>query len=249
MASSEDFHVRSVEVAGRSSSSPLPGWPAIERGSLEFSVSLRQHGTHLHLVREMSCGDKTVAALVAWNRDYQEEEPAAEAYDALAGRQIDLVLWSVGAQAIGEGWLDPLVDDAVATFVRLRDAERAREAALAEKAARKAEEDAIAAKELSFYVDERKGLFFLDLHRAGLKTPPLWSIGFSERWERERFWDWLGQQEERFEEFATTASGAGRSDLERRLLHEMLQTENAVKKQGLGAGGRRPLRFWRGDQS
>lgn len=249
MASFEDVHVRPVGVAVRPSSPPVPEWPSIERGGLEFSVSLRQHGTHLHLVREMSCGDETVSSSVAWTRDYEEEAHAAEAYDALAGRQADLALWSVGAQARGEGWLDPLVDDAVTTFVHLRDAERAREAALAEEAMREAEEAAVAAKRLSFYVEERKGRFFLELHRGGWDTPSLWSIGFRERWERERFWDWLGQQKGRFEEIATTACDGDPSDLERRLLHEMLQTENAVKKQGLGAGGRRPLRFWRGNLS
>jgi hypothetical protein len=40
---------------------------------------------------------------------------------------------------------------------------------------------------------------------------------------------------------------AGADEVGRELLYEMLTTEQAVKKRGLGAGGRRPLLFWRGD--
>jgi hypothetical protein len=74
-----------------------------------------------------------------------------------------------------------------------------------------------------------------------------WSIAFDEAWERDRFWDWFSWQTERFQEFADHMKDGDRLDLERKLLKEMIVTEQAVKKQGPGAGGRRPLRFWRGE--
>lgn len=70
---------------------------------------------------------------------------------------------------------------------------------------------------------------------------------FDEGWERDRVWDWLRWQTRRFEDIRLRIDGIGAAAVERELLHEMLVTENRVRKTGLGAGGRRPLRFWRGD--
>ncbi len=40
----------------------------------------------------------------------------------------------------------------------------------------------------------------------------------------------------------------GALQLERRLLREMQETEIRIKRAGLSAGGRRPLRFYRGEE-
>jgi hypothetical protein len=97
----------------------------------------------------------------------------------------------------------------------------------------------------SFLVDAG-GQFGLDLRRFGAKTG-FWRIMFRERWERERFRDWFRLQRARFEEFAVFLDEHDAVALERQLLAEMLDTERRIKAAGRGAGGRRPLRFWRGE--
>lgn len=103
-------------------------------------------------------------------------------------------------------------------------------------------------KELHSYLvdDEDNRQFGVDLRRGGDKKG-FFVIWFRERWERERFRDWWRCQNHRFGEFVAFLGEHGAPALERRLLQEMLIAEKKVKRAGLSAGGRRPLRFYRGE--
>lgn len=222
--------------------------PASEHAARPMvAVTLEQHGSVLRIVRELSCDDEVVARVIAWSREYDEPQQAIDAYEALSARQADLIYWSVGSQALGREWLTPIMAEVVAGFVSDRDEARVRAAAEENKALEEAARELEEANEISAYFRERKGSFHIDLDRGSDTEKRVWSIGFDESWERDRFWDWLCWHTERFEEFAGYLEEATRLDLERKLLREMLVTEQTVKKQGLGSGGRRPLRFWRGE--
>jgi hypothetical protein len=214
---------------------------------LEHSVRLEQIGAIVSLIREMSCGGEVVMRTVAWSAVHEGEDIATDAYEALGAHQKNLLYWSVAALTLGEACVSDIVAPLIAKFVEDRDAERERVAKQAEEARRKAEEKLAAETALGFWIKTKKGRYLLNLHRGGSGTQPLWSIAFDEAWERDRFWDWIGQLEDRFAEIAAEAQKIDWADLERMLLREMLVTEQRVKKQGLGSGGRRPLRFWRGD--
>ena len=103
-------------------------------------------------------------------------------------------------------------------------------------------------KEVNSYLvdDEDQRQFGVDLRRGGHKTG-FFVIWFRERWERERFRDWWRCQKPRFSEFAAFLEKHGAAALERKLLQEMLLIEKKVKQSGMSAGGRRPLRFYRGE--
>lgn len=104
-------------------------------------------------------------------------------------------------------------------------------------------------KEVHSYLvdDEKNRQFGIDLRRGGDKKG-FFVIWFRERWERERFRDWWRCQKQRFGEFVAFLEEHGAAALERRLLQEMLIVEKKVKQAGMSAGGRRPLRFYRGEE-
>ncbi len=70
---------------------------------------------------------------------------------------------------------------------------------------------------------------------------------FSEKWERERVLDWLRWQKSRFIEFRDLLAAEGSAAVERTIIAGMRETEANIKARGLSTGGRRPLRFWRGE--
>jgi len=84
----------------------------------------------------------------------------------------------------------------------------------------------------------------VELTKGGV---PFLVITFREGWERDRFIDWAWNQAEPYAAWHEYFEQHGQKALEKRLLNEMIRKEMAVKKAGMGAGGRRPLRFWRGD--
>lgn len=130
-----------------------------------------------------------------------------------------------------------------------------------EGAERDAERAAVAKETARLKADERRrlrehvGLFVLDQKnkRPGLslesgdKDKPFFVMRFSEKWERERVLDWMRWQQPRFREFRSVVESEGAVALERLVLAGMRETEAEVKRRGLGSGGRRPLRFWRGE--
>lgn len=64
--------------------------------------------------------------------------------------------------------------------------------------------------------------------------------------ERDRVYDWMQHQTQRYREFAAYHEANGSDALKKLIYGGMLETERTVKKAGLGSGGTRPLRFWPG---
>ncbi len=215
-------------------------------GILEPAVSLELDGATVRLVREFRCDGVPFLRTSAWSEDYEDPSSASDAYQALSHQQDSFSYWSVGATAIGTAWLTPIVSPLVSEHLLEREQARANAEREAEEARVLAAQELAAAAKITAYYKMLKKRFAITLE-YGTANGRFWSIGFDEAWERDRFWDWFSWQTERFQEFAECMQGGDRLDLERKLLKEMLVTEQTVKKQGLGAGGRRPLRFWRGE--
>lgn len=91
--------------------------------------------------------------------------------------------------------------------------------------------------------NERPGLSL----RSGDQKKPFFVMRFSEKWERERILDWLRWQKPSFIELRDLHEANGAVALERAIIAGMRATEDEVKATGKAAGGRRPLRFWRGE--
>lgn len=165
---------------------------------------------------------------------------AREVFDWMVARPDQWPLWARLACLFG--------DQAVSAIVVERAGRDAERAAAAKEAARLAAEER---RRLHEHVD----LFVLDQKnkRPGLslesgdEDQPFFVMRFSEKWERERVLDWMRWQQPRFREFRTVVESDGGVALERIVLAGMRDTEADVKRRGLGSGGRRPLRFWRGE--
>ncbi len=127
------------------------------------------------------------------------------------------------------------------------DEQRPKTERRAREAADQAEQERLQRLLIESFLDHADGWFGLNLRR-GNEQKPFWVIRFRERWELERFRDWFRCQSPRFTAWAEFLETNNAASLERMLLREMLETERRVKKAGLGGGGRRPLRFWRGDE-
>lgn len=97
-----------------------------------------------------------------------------------------------------------------------------------------------------FYYDPKKKPPSLGLER-GNESSPFFRMTFTEKWERDRVLDWLRNRRELFAEMEELWSEHGSLALERHILAGMRETERDVKARGISAGGRRPLRFWRGE--
>jgi hypothetical protein len=179
-------------------------------------------------------------------RGYTHSSSARDAYEALSHQQDSFTYWSVGATAIGTAWLTSIVSAVVSEYAIERGHAQANADREAEEAGLLAEQELAATAEVAAHYRMLKKRFAVTLE-YGTDDGRFWSIAFDEAWERDRFWDWFSWQTERFQEFADHMKDGDRLDLERKLLKEMIVTEQAVKKQGPGAGGRRPLRFWRGE--
>ncbi len=221
-------------------------WPMTTDASheLEPGVGLEIDDATIRLVRELRCDGAAVVRMVAWSAIYADPSLAFDAYEALAHHEDRLTYWSVGATALGADWLNPTISMLVEDYLIQRAEDRVTAAREADEARRVAEKELAAATKIDLYYLVRKKMFCLTLDRG---DEEFWSIKFQEKWERDRFGDWMQRQKHRFADFADYMTEGDRFELERKLLREMLVTEQAVKKQGLSAGGRRPLRFWRGE--
>lgn len=87
---------------------------------------------------------------------------------------------------------------------------------------------------------------YLGLER-GNESDPFFVMKFDEKWERDRVSDWLAYQQEQFAEMEQMFCEFGQLALERHILAGMREAEKDAKTRGISAGGRRPLRFWRGE--
>lgn len=166
--------------------------------------------------------------------------PAREVFDWMVARPDQWPLWARLACLFG--------DEAVSAVV-VEGAERD-----AERAAMEKETSRLEAEERR-RLHERVELFVLDPKNkrpgisleSGDENRPFFVMRFSEKWERERVLDWMRWQKQRFREFRTLVESEGAVALERIIPAGMRTTEADVKRRGLGSGGRRPLRFWRGE--
>lgn len=236
-------HARSPGLAAVSSST----WPPATPGQVTTTVVrvelVATDGTNnVSIHRELRCGDVVVAGGVVWTRSITDATEASDAFEGLRTAGDDLVYLAESALVLNSSVADAIVDRHVAKFV---EAEKAARAAAATEAA-KAEKAAARDRNIAVYFTGDKKRPVLELGRGPLARPVL-KLHFGASWERDRFWDWFKWQKHRHEEIADSVAEVGAEPVRRELLYDMLKTEQAVKKRGLGAGGRRPLLFWRGD--
>lgn len=175
-----------------------------------------------------------------WSHTFDTENDAAQCCQWMRSQAERLAYWGRLANVLGPAHVTVTVLKSLA-----HDSERRRKEEV--KAREAAEEDARLSLIIESYLVERGGRFGVNLTRAN-EREAFWTILFRERWERERFRDWWNCQRDRFQEFTEYLEEHSPVELERLLLHEMLETERQVKKAGRSAGGRRPLRFWRGER-
>jgi hypothetical protein len=213
----------------------------------DFLVRVDVRRTTVSIVRALEWRGVPVTQVVVWTRDFEDADGANDAYETLIAHEADLGHWNIGAMVFGACWLERRLEPLVMEFAESREGARALQLKQEAEAKQKAEDEANEATVITAYFQKRKDRYLVTLQRGILDSGEFWTIGFDESWERERFWDWLQWNTERFDEFHDYMQSGERIALERQLLREMLTTEQAVKKLGLGSGGRRPLRFWRGE--
>lgn len=207
-----------------------------------WRVHLGQNETNVMLSRELrDHHGQTVARSVDWSHDYGSQEEAAPRLRLLGSPDQPLAMVGVAVRALGADWLRERLDECIRSNIIVRELED--KAAIAE-----AEEREALWKQIDVFFRMEGRNIVLVLQRRGADNP-FWRISFSEKWERERFWDWLKWQEHRFEEFSSYLETKSSLQLKSRLLREMLNDEAAAKRMKLSAGGRRPLRFWCGELS
>lgn len=210
-------------------------------------VQLELDDRTISLARMLSSGACTVLRAVVWSRSYDAVPQADDAYAALRERQGAFGYWATGAAVFGQDWLNPTISILIEEYIDQRDQKREELARELETERGKLNREEAARAIINAYFVTKDDRFVIALDRGARRSEKVWSITFDEAWERDRFWDWLKWQRGRFDEFAESMRSGSRLELERQLLREMLATERDVKKQGLGSGGRRPLRFWRGE--
>lgn len=200
-------------------------------------------GIHrVSILRELRCGDVVVAGGPVWSRSTEDEVAATDSFEGLMLVGDDLVFLAEAALVLTPGTVDAVVDRHVASAVESREAARIKAVEKAAKAEAKAARD----RKIGVYFTGDKKKPVVEMRRGVLSAPFL-KLHFGAEWERDRFWDWFAWQSHRHDEIEAKVAELGAEPVRRELLYEMLTTEQAVKKRGLGAGGRRPLLFWRGD--
>ncbi len=158
----------------------------------------------------------------------------------MAERPEEWRLWLRLVQLFGSDALSELVVHAAIAAGHLRrvDAQRQREA--------EAERERLHGEVDLFVLDDRRKRPGLALE-SGDESEPFFTMRFSERWERDRVVDWLRWQTDSFVAFRAIVEEQGDVALERKILTSMREFEVASRKRGITSGGRRPLRFWRGE--
>jgi hypothetical protein len=221
-------------------------WPPLPKGAgvqlpsfAAVAILALDPSPTVSLITRVMCGGVCAAEKLVWQALFGSCEAAILRYDWLASQPHELEYWARHAETFGGSALLEVVEHGITfqTIEPLRD----------ELQDHRATEfgSEVAPIESNFLM--KNGKFGIGLQR-GAEGPVFWSILFRENWERERFLDWWTHQRHRLRVFAEFKEANSAIDLERLLLHEMLETEHRVRKSGLGSGGRRPLRFWRGDR-
>ncbi len=198
------------------------------------------------IVRTVETGGIALVTAPVWKVAYGSPTEAQRRCDWLAAREGRCVELGRAAAVFGPDYVTSAIELGIRVEDTKREQRRREDEEIAEVAREMAEEDRRKSLVITCHFKEAKGRFVVELRR-GNSHVPFWSINFDEKWERDRFWDWFGWQKRRWPDLADFLATHERIDLDRMLLKEMLETERRVKREGLGAGGRRPLRFWRGD--
>lgn len=242
-ARSDPSHIAAMRDAAEINKALGSTWRAADPGpqlSVDFELRLDLAGKSLSFVGLTRCSGSTLDERPIWQHRFIRARDASGIFEWMVGRRDDWPFWGRLTGLIGP---DRLFAAAAADVARART-ERA-----ADLLGKRKEAKAVRQREqeISSYLVEKDGRFGVDLTR-GDERKGFFVIWFRENWERERFRDWWRPQHHRFAEFAVLHNAQGALALERMLLREMQDTEKRIKAAGLGAGGRRPLRFYRGEE-
>ncbi|MCD2323059.1 hypothetical protein LQ953_03405 [Sphingomonas sp. IC-56] len=203
-----------------------PFFPALDHGA--GSVTLRTAGL-----------DAQPDEMILWQHDGSPEENRL-IYQWMCERPASWRLWARVAHLFDGQVLHVLIVVSVRAEAQVRaDAE--------EQARAAAEERRILHDEIELFTLDRKGRKPGLSLESGDESEPFFVMRFTERWERDRVMDWLKWQEDRFHGFRDLVEREEALALERLILAGMRETEHDIKARGLSGGGRRPLRFWRGE--
>lgn len=152
------------------------------------------------------------------------------------GRRDRWTVWGRMAPILGS--------ETTAAFIR---EERARDAARLAEARSRTREERRRARTVSMACDMVRDRHVITLRR-GDDAQPVLTMRLSGRVEQERVWDWLRWQSHRYADWHAACLAGDALGVEGRILEGMLLEERRVRRAGLAAGGRRPLRFWRGQE-
>jgi hypothetical protein len=204
----------------------------------------------IEFVRVITLGEQVLSERQIWEQVFAREVDMRRSYRWMQDHRHDWQLWGRISSVFGSSEITARMafqfPEARAERLRMLLELRAKKRREREKRERKEQERREREKVIELYLCEEEGQFGLEFMRGGHQKG-FFKIWFRERWERERLRDWLRAHRHRFTEFATFHEERGGPALERMLLREMLDTEKRLKAQGLAVGGRRPLRFYRGE--
>lgn len=192
----------------------------------------------VRLVRQIRVAGEQIITGAVWSESFENSTDADKRYRWLIANADRLTEWGRVAAILGPEALTTTLD--AAWLAELERIEKQRR--MKEKEAKEAETIWLIQDDVGRH--ERPAII---MHMGNQRSAPFITIKLDERWEQERIWDWARWQTERYREWKAHCDEHGAKSLEQLIMTEMLKTENAVKKAGLGSGGRRPLRFWRGD--
>lgn len=235
-------HPPAKAVAGIPTS--LKAWSNISSdavASLHVATHIWIEGATSLVVRRdlLDASGETFGSVVDVSLECADEELARHCLEAAKKLTSSDAVTGATILILGADWFVERVMSAAATMQEERLA--ADRAAIEE-----AERDAALSRQIDVYFKGGKKEPRVELRR-GNSPEPIWSITFGEVWERERFWDWFKWQRPRFDAFVTEMEADGPTSLRSRLLREMLETEQAARRNKLATTGRRPLRFWCGE--
>lgn len=200
---------------------------------------LSEDGTAtVSLARQVRVAGEQILTGVVWSETFEDVAKARGRYAWMLSNSGRLTEWGRLAVILGPDTLTATLATAWQTELDLADKEMKRQ-----------EKDAWEAERIWLIQDEagRYNRPAIIMHMGNQRAEPFLRIILRERWEQERIFDWARWQSDQYHGWKAHCDEHGAKSLEQLIMTEMLRTENAVKKAGLGSGGRRPLRFWRGD--
>jgi hypothetical protein len=231
---------------------PLPtaGWPSgfDDRAPADtvFRPAVSPDG-ETAIVQIVLIGDTIASADTVWSANFDDVDAAQDRFRWLDAHPDACTRLGRHARLFGPFNIGGEIEVGVEIDRVRAERERERRRQEDERLRAEAEIKAKKARIIGSWLEDRDGQYGINLRR-GDTDKAFWIILFREKWERERFRDWFRNQRHRFTEWAEFLESHSAIELERLLLAEMLETERRVQAAKLDAGGRRPLRFWRGEQ-